>query len=160
MGDNKDLQIERTFKASIELIWDMWTKSEHFSNWYGPTGCKIPKAEMDVKVGGGRHITMEMQTPKGEMKMHFVGEYLEIEPKTRLVYTETMGNEDGTPKTASQMNMPEGTKMETSVIVELQDLGGETKMTMTHQGVPADSPGAKGWEMAIGKMEQRVATLS
>ena len=160
MTDTKDVQIERTFDAPIDLIWAMWTEAEHYANWYGPTGATIPKAEMDVTVGGRRHIGMEMQTPNGAMQMFFVGEYREIEPKTRLVYTEAMADADGNEMTSEQMGMPAGMPMETSVIVELEDLGGRTKMVMTHQGVPADSPGGQGWTMAIEKMEARVAELS
>ena len=160
MTDTKDVQIERTFNAPIDLIWAMWTEAEHFANWYGPMGAQIPNAEMDVRVGGRRHITMEMQTPNGQMQMFFIGEYREIDPKTRLVYTESMGDADGNAMTAEQMGMPAGTPMDTSVIVELVDLGEQTKMVMTHTGVPADSPGGQGWTMAIDKLEARVAELT
>jgi hypothetical protein len=61
--------------------------------------------------------------------------------------------------TAEQMGMPAGTPMETTVVVELEDLGGRTRMAMTHIGVPADSPGGQGWTMAIDKLEARVAEL-
>lgn len=159
MPDFKNVQIERTFEAPIDLIWSMWTEAEHFANWYGPMGAKIPKAEMNVEVGGSRHIGMEMETPNGQMQMFFVGEYREIDPKTRLVYTESMGDADGNPMTAEQMGMPAGTPMETSVVVELEDLGGRTKMVMTHVGVPAESPGGQGWAMAIDKLEARIAEL-
>ena len=50
------------------------------------------------------------------------------------------------------MGMPEGHPTTTEVRVELQDLGGRTKMTMTHAGIPADSPGAAGWTMAFEKL--------
>jgi hypothetical protein len=53
-----------------------------------------------------------------------------------------------------------GAHMETSIVVELVDLGERTKMTMTHIGIPADSPGGQGWAMAIDKLEQRVAEHS
>ncbi len=159
MTDTKDVQIERTFEAPIDLIWAMWTEAEHFANWYGPIGAKIPHADMDVRVGGRRHIAMEMQTPGGAMQMFFVGEYREIDPKTRLVYTEQVADADGNPMTAEQMGMPAGAHMETSIVVELEDLGDRTKMTLTHIGVPADSPGGQGWAMTIDKMEARVAEL-
>ena len=32
MTDTKDVQIERTFDAPIDLIWAMWTEAEHFAN--------------------------------------------------------------------------------------------------------------------------------
>ena len=38
---------------------------------------------------------MEMETPSGPMQMFFVGEYREIDPKTRLVYTESVADADG-----------------------------------------------------------------
>ncbi len=156
----KNVQIERTFEAPLDLIWAMWTEAEHFANWYGPMGASIPKAEMDVTVGGKRHIGMAMDTPNGPMEMFFIGEYKEIDPKTRLVYTESMGDADGNAMTAEQMGMPAGSPMETSVVVELTDLGTSTKMVMTHVGVPADSPGGQGWNMAIDKMEARIAELT
>ena len=160
MTETKDVQIERTFEAPLDLIWSMWTEAEHFANWYGPMGATIPVAKMDVQVGGSRHIGMAMETPNGPMEMFFVGEYREIDPKTRLVYTEGMADADGNPLTAEQMGMPAGTPMETSVIVELEDLGSSTKMVMTHVGVPADSPGGQGWNMAIDKMETLIASMS
>lgn len=157
MTDSNDVRIERTFDAPIALIWAMWTESELFASWYGPMGARIPRAEMDVHVGGRRHIAMEVETPGGPMQMFFVGEYREIEPKTRLVYTERMADAGGEPITAEQMGMPAGTPMETSILVELADLGDRTRMVMTHTGVPADSPGGLGWSMAIDKMGARVA---
>jgi uncharacterized protein YndB with AHSA1/START domain len=159
MTDTKDVKIERTFDAPIDLIWAMWTEAEHFANWYGPMGAKIPKAEMDVRIGGRRRISMEMETPGGPMQMFFVGEYREVDPKTRLVYTESMADADGNTLGAEQMGMPPGAHLETSIVVELEDLGDRTRMTMTHIGVPADSPGAQGWAMAIDKLAARVAAL-
>ena len=160
MTEMKNVQIERTFEAPIDLIWSMWTEAEHFANWYGPMGATIPTADMDVQIGGRRLIEMAMETPGGPMQMFFVGEYREIDPKTRLVYTESVADSEGTPMTSEQMGMPAGMPMETSVVVELEDLGGSIKMVMTHVGVPADSPGGQGWNMAIDKLEARVAELS
>ena len=157
---SEHVTIERTFDASIDTVWAMWTEAEHFANWYGPMGATIPKAEMHVEVGGSRFIAMEMQTPNGPMQMHFAGEYVEITPKTRLVYTEAMADADGNLMTAEQMGMPAGSPMNTSVVVELEDLGAATRMVMTHQGVPEDSPGAQGWQMAIDKLAERIANLS
>lgn len=159
MTDTKDVRIERTFDAPVDLIWAMWTEPDHFATWYGPMGATIPRADMDVRVGGRRHIAMQMQSPSGPMQMFFVGEYREVDPKTRLVYTERMADQDGNPMTAEQMGMPAGVPMETSIVVELEDLGTCTKMTMTHIGVPAESPGGQGWAMALDKMEARVADL-
>jgi hypothetical protein len=58
----------------------------------------------------------------------------------------------------SDMGMAEGHPMTTEVRVELEDVGGRTKMVMTHAGVPGDSPGAAGWAMALDKLTAHVET--
>ena len=152
--------IERHFDAPVELVWKMWTESEHFAAWYGPRGATIPVAKMNVRVGGSRHICMAMETPNGPMQMWFVGEFLEIVANERLVYTEAMSDADGNVISPAQMGMPEGHPETTQVIVELEPVDGKTKMTMTHIGVPADSPGASGWGMAFDKLNAYLSTAS
>lgn len=152
--------IERTVDAPIALLWELWTRPEHFRAWYGPEGATLPVADMDVNVGGRRHVCMEMQTPNGPMQMWFVGEYREVNPTTRLVYTESMSNEDGDVVSPADMGMPGDHPATTEVTVELEDLGEQTRMVMTHAGIPADSPGAMGWNMAIDKLVARAADLT
>lgn len=144
--------LERTFDAPVELVWQMWTDPAHFAAWYGPMGASIPVADLDVRVGGRRHLCMEMQTPNGTMQMWFTGEFTEVVAPTRLVYTDAMSDEEGNVVSPAAMGMPEGHPESTEVIVELEAVDGTTKMTMTHVGVPADSPGASGWAMAFDKL--------
>ncbi len=158
-GAEGSMVIERTLDAPVSLIWQMWTDAEHFKAWYGPQGAVIPVAEMDVQVGGKRKVCMEMETPGGPMQMWFVGEYREVVENQRLVYTESMADPDGNVLSPEAMGMPEDSPDTTEVIVELVDLGGSTKMVMTHVGVPAGSPGEGGWNMAIDKLVAHAASV-
>lgn len=150
--------IERTFDAPVDLVWQMWTNPAHFQNWYGPQGFSIPVAEMDVREGGKRLICMT--SPDGQMKMWFTGKYSQIVPKERLVFTDSMADENGNILSPAAMGMPEGHPEVTEVTVVLEDVNGRTKMTMTHAGVPADSGGAGGWQQAFAKMETYLKTVS
>lgn len=164
MTDSNNAQdsvvLERTLDAPQALVWDMWTDPEHFKSWYGPQGANIPVANMDVKVGGKRHVCMEMETPGGPMTMWFVGEFRTVNPTDKLSYTESMSDEDGNVISPASMGMPEGHPDTTEVIVTLEDLGDKTKMVMTHVGVPAGSPGEAGWNMAFDKLVAYVTTAS
>ena len=144
--------IERTFNAPVAFIWQLWTEAEQFQKWYGPQGATVPVATMDVRVGGKRLICMEMRRPDRTMKMWFTGEYKEIVPNVRLVYTDSMADEHGNVVSPAAMGMPADHPVTTEVTVQLEDLGGRTKMIMIHAGVPADSGGAGGWNMAFDKM--------
>lgn len=152
MGSRDAVVIERTFDAPVGLIWQLWTDPEHFKNWYGPDGATIPVAKMDVRVGGTRLIEMEVHTPNGLMQMWFAGEYREVVENERLVYTEFMSDENGNASSPPGAGVPEDHPTTTEVRVELMDLGGRTKMLMTHSGIPSDSPGAAGWTMALDKL--------
>jgi uncharacterized protein YndB with AHSA1/START domain len=148
--------IERSFDAPAYLIWQMWTEPEHFKAWYGPDGATVPVAKMDVRAGGNRLVCIEMDTPGGLMQMWFTGEYREVVENQRLVYTESVSDESGNVLSPSDLGMPPGHPATTEVIVELQDLGGRTKMVMTHTGIPSDSPGAAGWVMAFSKLAAHI----
>jgi len=137
----------------------MWTVPEHFAAWYGPEGASIPVARMDVRVGGTRLVCMQVDTPRGAMTMWFTGEYLEVVPNKRLVYTESISDENGTVIAPADLGMPAGHPATTEVRVDLDDLGDRTRMVLTHAGIPAGSPGAAGWTMALDKLAARVMAL-
>jgi uncharacterized protein YndB with AHSA1/START domain len=151
--------IERSFDEPAASIWRLWTQPEHFAAWWGPDGAAVSVVTMDVRVGGRRLVGMSMQTPGGEMRMWFTGEHLEVVVNERLVYTESMCDEDGTVILPADMGMPPGHPATTTVTVELREVAGRTTMVLTHAGIPADSPGAAGWQMALDKLTGYVETL-
>ena len=152
-----DMVIERIFQATPEQIWRMWTEPEHFAAWYGPGGASIPVARMDVRVGGKRLLCMEVTTPNGAMQMWFTGEYLEVIENQRLAYTDSMSDENGNVLSPEQARMPDGHPTTTEVRVELEKIDNGTRMILTQVGIPAGSPGAVGWAMALDKLETVVA---
>lgn len=149
--------IERTFEAPVDLVWQMWIDPEHFKQWYGPQGFSVPVAEMDLRVGGKRLICMA--SPDGSMKMWTTGEYTEIVPRVRLVYTESPADEDGNLVSPAATGMPEGYPATTEVSVVLEGLDGRTKMVMTHAGMPAGSGAGGGWEQAFDKLAEHIETV-
>jgi uncharacterized protein YndB with AHSA1/START domain len=157
-GSEHAVVIERSFDAPVALIWKMWTEPGHFMAWYGPEGATITVAKMDVRVGGTRLVCMEMQTPSGPMRMWFTGEYREVVENERLVYTESMSDENGNISTPSNTGMAAAHPITTEVRVELADIAGHTRMVMTHAGIPEDSPGAAGWAVALDKLATHAAT--
>ena len=155
-GSQDAVVIERTFDAPVHLVWQMWTDPQHFKAWYGPGEATIPVAKMDVRVGGNRLVCMEIQTPDGPRQMWFTGEYREILENERLIYTESISDEHGTAPPALDADTAEAHPLTTEVRVELEDVGGRTKMVMTHAGLPSDSAGAVGWAMALDKLAAHV----
>lgn len=54
----KELCITKTLNAPIELVWKVWTNSEHIAQWWGPNGFTNTIYKMDVEPEGEWHLTM------------------------------------------------------------------------------------------------------
>ena len=78
------LIIKRTFNAPRERVFAAWTQAEALKQWWGTEGHTVPTVEMDVSVGGKYRV--EMRTDEGE-SFHLNGEFVEIRPSERLVFT-------------------------------------------------------------------------
>jgi len=83
-----DLCLTRLFDATRALVFEAMTKPEHIARWWGQLGAgySVPVCEVDLRVGGKWRFVN--RHPKGEVAFH--GEYREITPPDRLVYTELM----------------------------------------------------------------------
>src|SRR2546428_744884 len=51
-GARRKVTLERTFKASIEEVWDLWTTKEGIESWWGPDGFAVTVHKLDLRPGG------------------------------------------------------------------------------------------------------------
>lgn len=79
-----ELLITRTFDASAALLFELWTDVDHFTKWMGPEGFDCPEATIDFRIGG-KYRGMIRSKDHGDN--WFGGEYREIDPPHRLVFT-------------------------------------------------------------------------
>ncbi|HEU5163936.1 MAG TPA: SRPBCC family protein [Chitinophagaceae bacterium] len=49
---SRELSITRVLNAPQELVWEVWTKPEHITHWWGPVGFSTTTHEMSIKPGG------------------------------------------------------------------------------------------------------------
>jgi uncharacterized protein YndB with AHSA1/START domain len=109
-----EIRMTRLFNAPRTLVFEAMSKPEHVRQWWGRLGegYSVPVCEIDLRVGGRWRFVN--RHPKGEAAFH--GEYREIQPPGRIVFTEIF--ED----------FPDAVSVVTS---ELTEEGGKTRMTVT-----------------------------
>jgi uncharacterized protein YndB with AHSA1/START domain len=56
--EHRELRITRTFKAPIDLMWEVWSISEHLVNWWAPDGFTSTIHQMDFQEGGEWRLTL------------------------------------------------------------------------------------------------------
>jgi uncharacterized protein YndB with AHSA1/START domain len=112
-----EIRLTRLFDAPREVIFEVMTRPEHVQRWWGQMGEGYSTfAEGDVRVGGKWHYIA--RHPKGEAE--FYGEYREITPPERFVFTEIYA-----PFPPAK---PEDASVCTVVLTEEK---GKTRMTLT-----------------------------
>jgi uncharacterized protein YndB with AHSA1/START domain len=140
--DPAPLRLERTFNAPAEAVFDAWTSAEVLRRWW-PAGSdwETPVAEVDVRVGGS--LRLVMRSPDGE-EFGGSGEYLEITPPERLVFTWTWDGHEG----------HEGTQL---VEVEFREQEAATTVVLTNRGLGDEESRRshrQGWDASFDNLER------
>ena len=93
-GDTHIL-VTRRFVATPEAVYRAHTDPELIKQWLlGPPGWSMPVCISEAKPGG--RIRYEWSNGKGA-GFHLTGEYLELDPSSRIVHVERMYLPDPTP---------------------------------------------------------------
>ena len=85
LPSDTEILMTRNFDAPRALVWEMFTKPEHLKQWWGAGFHQEVVIEMDVRIGGTYRFVGK--SPDGTL-VPFKGEYREISPPDRIVFTE------------------------------------------------------------------------
>ena len=143
------LSITRVFDAPRERVWREWTEPERFADWFGGEAADVPLATvaMDVRPGGAWRATMLFGADRREIP--WSGEYREVEPPERLVFTIS--------------DRPGGADPELIVVVLTELRGGRTEMSLEQYGtMPPDAYEAarNGWGGFLDRIAERLAGVA
>jgi len=142
--DDATLVVRRLLKAPQHLVFEAWTSAEHIQQWMRPEpGMEVPRANMDLRVGGRFRIQMKM--PDGEF-FTAVGVFKEVKPPTRLVYTWDWEKDGGGAEFGEVEGKP------TLVTVDFLERGERTELVLTHSRfatMESRDSHARGWDKLV-----------
>jgi uncharacterized protein YndB with AHSA1/START domain len=137
------IRLERTFNAPAQAVFDAWTSAEVLRRWWqAGSDWETPVAEVDVRVGG--RLRLVMRSPDGE-EFGGGGEYVEIHPPERLVFTWTWDGHAG----------HEGTQLVEVDFREHED--GTTTVVVTNRGLRDEESRRsheEGWESSFDNLDR------
>jgi uncharacterized protein YndB with AHSA1/START domain len=109
------LVVRRLIAVPRERVFEAWLDSESLAQWMRPGSCTHATVSVDPRVGGRFRIVMERAT---DACHEHHGEYLAIEPPSRLSFTWISHATDHQP---------------TVVTVEFHERGDGTELVLTHR---------------------------
>jgi uncharacterized protein YndB with AHSA1/START domain len=127
--------VERTYRATLEEVWALWTTKDGFESWWGPQGFRAEVHELDARVGGALRYDMIADTPEMIEAMKKMGQptshatrsrFSELEPLRRLVLTNVIDF------------LPGVTPYESDITVDFSSTGGAVRMVVTLEGMHDD----------------------
>lgn len=142
MKSGNTLVLKRTFPASRERVFEMWTSAELLKRWFAPSQeMSVPVAEVDARKGGSYRIVM--QNKDGDTYSPS-GIYEKVVPNEQLVFSWKWADSE----------------LITRVSVEFRALGNsKTELTLTHEGFPETGirdRHKEGWEGCLSQLANAV----
>lgn len=120
--------IERTYRASVEDLWELWTTKTGFESWWGPEGFRVEVHALEARVGGALEYDMIADAPDAIAAMKRMGQplshgtrgrFAELEPLARLKLVHVIDF------------IPQVEPYESTIEVEFHASGDQARMVVT-----------------------------
>jgi uncharacterized protein YndB with AHSA1/START domain len=149
--------IERTYRATLEEVWDLWTTKDGFESWWGPQGFRVEVHEIDARVGGALRYDMIADSPEMIAAMKEMGQptstptsstFVELKPRSRLVLKNVIDF------------LPGVDTYESHIAVDFFAMGDKVRMVTTLDGMHNDEfteMQKAGYTSQLTKLDERFA---
>lgn len=90
---DREVTVTRTINGPARLVFEAFTRAELLRRWWVPRsmGMTLLACEVDARVGGRYRLVFEHSPEPAE----FFGTYVEVQPYSRLAWTNDEGGEGG-----------------------------------------------------------------
>ena len=96
-GTSPKFVFDRTYRASVDELWELWTTKEGLESWWGPAGFRTEVHAIEARPNGKLHYDHIAETPEMVAAMKEMGRpasttlngrFSEFRPRERLVLTQ------------------------------------------------------------------------
>src|SRR5919206_3422702 len=90
---DREVVVTRTINGPARIVFEAFTNAELFKRWWVPKsmGMTLLSCELDARVGGKYRLVFD-HSPE---PVAFFGTYVEVQPYSRLAWTNDEGGEGG-----------------------------------------------------------------
>jgi len=127
--------IERSYAATIDQCWALWTTRAGIESWWGPEGFEVSVTTIDLRAGGEMVYRMTAVAPEQVAFMQRAG--MPLATEARVTYTEVSPPARLAFKTLADF-VPGVAAYEVATLVELQATAAGTRLVLTFDAMHDD----------------------
>ena len=127
--------IERSYAASIDEAWALWTTESGIESWWGPEGFDVTVTSLDLRPGGALIYLMTAVAPEQVAFVKRAG--MPLTSECRVTYTEVSPPSRLAYKTLADF-VPGVTPYEVTTVVELKATTDGVELTITFDAMHDD----------------------
>ncbi len=151
------ITLERTYRADIQDVWDLWTTKEGIELWWGPGGFAVSVRKLELRPGGELLYAMTAIDPPQVAFMKKAGmplthecriTFTEVVPLRRLAYIHLTDF------------IPGVEPYDVATVVELHAMSDEVRLVLTIDAMHNDEwtdRAVMGWKSELGKLDDVVS---
>lgn len=128
--------IERTYAASLDEAWALWTSKAGIESWWGPEGFEVTVTALDLRPGGELNYLMTAVAP--EMVKYMEQSGMPLSTPCTVTYTEVVGPTRLAYKTLTDF-VPGVEPYDVATVVELRETAGGVALTITFDAMHDDA---------------------
>jgi uncharacterized protein YndB with AHSA1/START domain len=152
---NHSVVVARTYRATPEELWALWTTKDGFESWWGPEQFRVEVHTLEARQGGALVYDMIADTPEAIAAMqgmgqptshHTHGHYAEFAPHDRLRLIHVIDFIVGMEP------------YDSTIDVEFRAMGEETRMVVTlhpHRDAHWTRMSVQGFQSQLTKLDRR-----
>jgi uncharacterized protein YndB with AHSA1/START domain len=156
--------INRTFAATRESLFELWTKPDHLSNWLPPRGFGMEFLEADIREGGSARFRMSNHA---DTTFYARFDYGCIDGPRRIVYVQRFCDEAG--NIGRHPAMPDFPEALLTTVTFVEEDDQSTRLTVTSEPfgeataaevatfVDERAGMTRGWTGSFDELESQVA---
>lgn len=91
---DREVEVVRLVNAPARIVFEAFSKAELLQRWWVPKSMamKLLSCDVDARVGGKYRLVFDYGAPEPAA---FFGTYVEVQPHSRLAWTNEEGGDDG-----------------------------------------------------------------
>lgn len=157
----KQVTLQRTFNASLDLVWEMWTTKAGIESWWGPPGFEVIVNRIELRAGGALEYVMTatgaeqiqfMKQNNQPLSMTLKARYTRVDAKRHASWLNLADFIPGVEpyEVETRLELTEEGRDRVRVSLQLDAMHNEFYTQMATQG----------WEAELGKLDEAMQKRS